>query len=120
MAIEVLIRLYDGTGGRTAGDIVAVKQTPHSGWGAGEGLPNYAIILLNRPTLSDFSQYHRRHYREIIDTEEWGARSRYRINIAALPTAIRNALFNNGLYEIERLNQITPYVTANTLVRVNG
>jgi len=120
MAIEVLIRLYDGTGTRHAGDIVAVKQTPHAGWGAGEGLPNYALIRLNRPTLTDFAAYHVRHYRvPVTETAYDYARSKFRVNLAALPAAARTALFNTGVYEVERLNQITPYVTVNDMVRMS-
>jgi hypothetical protein len=119
MAIEVLIRLYDGTGGRHAGDIVSVKEAPCK-WGACEGLPDYGIIVLDKPTRTEFAAYHVRHYQVEVAGVIRKARSKYRVDIAALPLASRTTLFTTGKLAITRLNQITPYLTRNTLAATNG
>ena len=62
MAVEILYRLFDGTGGRKKGDIVTVKPAPHRGWGKGEGLPNYGILKIDdvdKTTID--SLYYQRH-----------------------------------------------------------
>lgn len=114
MAIEVLIRLQDGTGGRAAGDIVSVKPVPNVGWGAAEGLPTYALIRITNVDLPNFTQYHKRHYREQIGPDIYGARSRYKIELSALSAAVRNALVSNGFYE-GKLNVFSGALTQRTL-----
>lgn len=116
MAVEFLIRLYDGSAGRTAGDIISAKQVPHNGWGKEEGLPNYAIIRITDKDLPAVNTYNQRHYFEIRNTnEEWHARSRYRINLSTLPTNLRNSLFKNGRIEVS-LSQIATQIGQSPLV----
>jgi len=62
MAIEVLVRLKDGPGGRERGDIVSVKPIPNKGWGRSEGPPNYRIVRLETADYRIFARnYHKRH-----------------------------------------------------------
>jgi hypothetical protein len=84
--IELLVRKYDGPGGRKAGDIVSVKGVPHKGWGRDEGLPNYVIITISDMDLEDFNQYKGRHV-PVEDDKPGGelVRSKYRFDLANLP-----------------------------------
>lgn len=106
MAIEVQIRLNDGIGGRQSGDVIAVKEIPCI-WGAGEWLPDYAHIRIpiDRAT---FAPYHIRHDR-FVDSDGivWKRRSKYRIDLSLLSANIRNALVNNGFYEMKKLSDFT-------------
>lgn len=86
MAIECLVRKYNGTGGRKSGDIISVKKSPAS-WGAAEGPPNYLIIIINGITIEEFTPYNVRHAGtgHYIDGVEITVRSKYRFNFAILP-----------------------------------
>ncbi len=83
MPIEVLVRLHDGPGGRTAGDIVNVKDVPCS-WGRGEGPPNYGIVSIADTTKEEFMPYFKRHLPE-EDNGQGGmhpeVRSKYRLKV---------------------------------------
>jgi len=114
MAIEVLFRLKDGPSGRRAGDIVAVKELPHRGWGKEEGPPNYAVVRISDVDKKNFEQYHKRHYTEIIGDSVYGARSKFKLNIDALSVEDKTALTETGLYE-DRLSAVTDKLEANTL-----
>jgi len=87
MAIECLVRKYDGSGGRKSGDIISVKPVPNSGWGAGEGPPNYIRVLVNGIDIEDFRPYNVRHCPtgHFIDGQEVTVRSKFRFNFAILP-----------------------------------
>ena len=61
MAVELLVRKYDGPANRKSGDIVSVKELPHSGWGEGEGSPDYVIIRIKDKSLEEFKPYYKRH-----------------------------------------------------------
>ena len=99
MAIELLIRLSDGTGNRKKGDIVSIKPVPNSGWGRGEGPPNYIIIVISDLNFSDAKQYKARNF-EVNDIR---IRSKYSLDITSL-----------GLTKDSTLEERT--LTKNTLI----
>lgn len=94
MAIECLVRKYDGTAGRKSGDIVNAKQLPFPGWGSAEGPPNYLIVLVNGITIGDFAPYNVRHARtgHYIDGVEVTVRSKCRFNFSILPNYTEKAI----------------------------
>lgn len=87
MAVECLVRKYDGPGGRKSGDIVTVKLVPCS-WGGSEGLPDYIIIEISNINKNQFAAYERRHY-DTGEVDEHGEpitlRSLYRFDLPNLP-----------------------------------
>ena len=87
MAVEFLIRLTDGPAGRNAGDIVTLKAVPNSGWGSDEGLPNYCVVRITDATYEQALPYYERHYKTVKANKNFEARSRYAVNVAALPVA---------------------------------
>ena len=97
--IEILVRMFDGPGGRAKGDIVSVKELPHKGWGKGEGPPNYVIVKVSGTTAKEFSQYHVRHGKldenDISENPE-RVRSRFRFNLDSLSEPV------DGLIEIQK------------------
>lgn len=86
MAVECLVRKYDGGGGRKSGDIVSVKEIPHKGWGRGEGPPNYVIVTVNDTDMRGFERYKGRHH-PVDENNPHGkrVRSAYRFNLTTLP-----------------------------------
>lgn len=117
MAIEALLRLTDGPGDRKAGSIISVKAYPNNGWGAGESLPNYAVVRILNISYSQFEQYNKRH-EKFIDTDRlvWKRRAKYRVDFNLVPTAIREALFNNGFCEISDLKDVGNCFVVNDFV----
>lgn len=86
MAIECLVRKYDGPGGRKSGDIVSVKPSPAS-WNKGEGPPTYVIITVNDINMKEFESYNKRHVltgiRDAKDSDIM-VRSKYRFDLNGL------------------------------------
>lgn len=119
MAVEILIRMIDGPGDRRAGNIIAIRPHPHQGWGAGERLPLYAVVRIVNVTFSAMEGYHRRHD-GYTDAEHiiWRRRSKYRIDIAALPAAMRNALMAVGFYELQNISGIQGAIVLNDYINV--
>lgn len=93
MAIECLVRKYDGTDGRKSGDIITVKDTPCS-WGAAEGPPNYIIVSVNGITKEEFAPYNVRNCGTgvFVDGEEVTVRSKYRYLFSILPNYTEQAV----------------------------
>lgn len=91
---ELLVRKYDGPGGRKSGDIISVKELPHNGWGKGEGPPNYVIVRITDVDEKGIEQYIGRHV-PVKESEPHGAkvRSKYRFDLSTLPNYQGNSVY---------------------------
>lgn len=102
--IELLVRRFDGSGGRAKGDIVSMKAVPHKGWGKGEGPPNYVIVRIEGVSVKDFSQYHVRHGKLEESDKPETVRSRFRFDLDSLSKPV------DGLIEIQKTTAISNVV----------
>lgn len=87
MAVECLVRKYDASGGRKAGDIVSVQPSPAK-WGTDEGPPTYVIVTINGMTMKSFEPYKGHHVKTgIFDAKgnEETVRTKYRFDLDTLP-----------------------------------
>lgn len=84
MTVELLVRMADGVGDRKKGDIVAVKQVPHSGWGAKEGPPKYQVVKMPDAEYKDVAQIAGRHIEVKTELYTRGYRSKCVIDVGAL------------------------------------
>ena len=96
MAVELLVRCYDGPGGRRAGDIISAKDVPCT-WGAGEGPPTYTIVRVEGANIGQIRLYAARHVlknpnADPTDPKAERLRSRFRCDLNTLPNF--NALEN--------------------------
>lgn len=87
MAIECLVRKYNGRRGRMAGDIVSGHPSPVK-WGRCEGPPKYVIITINDINPKEFNErYKGRHIDSgMLDRKAFPIkiRSKYRFNLPEL------------------------------------
>lgn len=100
MAVELLVRRFDGPGGRHRGDIVSAKTLPHRGWGKEEGPPNYAIIRIEDKAAKEIESYLKRHVPILFDAEGNPTktyRNAFRINIDVLPIIDQEAINTIGM-----------------------
>ena len=99
MAVELLVRMFDGPGGRKKGDILSPKDVPHGGFGKGEGPPDYAVVRIEDRTAKDIQTYTRRHVPILFDAKNdvlESYRNVFRLNIDALPAVDRTAILTIG------------------------
>ena len=111
MAVEILVRLYDGNAGRRSGDFISVKQVPHAGWGLGEGLPNYSIINVDGIDLAYVENFAKRHVPIAWDVDgspTESVRSMYRLDIPAMKNRDRADLME-GLW-LAGLNDVNAHI----------
>lgn len=93
MAVELLIRNFDGPGGRMKGDIVDKRPSPFE-WGKDEGLPNYGVICIEDKELEDLTMFQR--HKPVLYNEKGetiiSLRSTFGVNIDTLPFEDRLAI----------------------------
>ena len=88
--IQIMVRMFEGPGGRQRGDIIAVEPVPNKRWGIGrsrdENLPNYLIIEINDTDKEGFKEYKGRHLHiNPNDIKSASKRSKYRVDLDNLP-----------------------------------
>ena len=95
MPVELLVRNFDGTGGRKKGDVVS-KRPAGFNWGKGEGPPNYTIIKIDDKEVKDLPFI--RHKVLLFDDRGEAIetlRSPIGINLDALPVTDKAAISLN-------------------------